>query len=70
MMLITKQSARRLGPALPLGDIAKPTKQPRSKTECKRKHTWNVRALHRWCSRCGLQEELNIITKEWERFGI
>lgn len=64
-MQLTQKKARQMGPALSLGDIAKPTEQPWSKTECKRKHRWNTRKHERWCSRCGRREESDPVTREW-----
>ena len=64
-MQLTQKKARQMGPALALGDIAKPTAQPWSKTECKRKHRWNTRKTERWCSRCGRREECDPVTREW-----
>ena len=64
-MQLTQKKARQMGPALALGDIAKPAAQPWSKTECKRKHRWNTRKTERWCSRCGRREDCDPVTRQW-----
>ena len=57
-MILTRKTLRELGPALQLSDIAKPTPQPWSKTECKRVHRWVLRKWERRCARCGRMEEI------------
>lgn len=57
-MILTSKVARQMGPALSIGSVSKPTPQPRSKTECKRKHRWLTRKWARRCGRCGREEAL------------
>ena len=66
-MQLTQKKARQMGPALSIGDIAKPTPQPSRKRECRRKHRWITRKTSRWCSRCGRMEECDPVTREWKK---
>lgn len=67
---MTRKYARSLGPSIGLGSLASDEKKPRSKIECKRKHTWGARNIyHRRCSRCGLEME-RTATGDWIRISL
>jgi hypothetical protein len=63
--MLTRKRARAMGPALGLGDIQREVRQPWLKTRCKRKHVWVASIYNRRCSRCGLEEEKDLVTKSW-----
>ena len=67
--MVTRKRAKQMGPALTLGELKTDEKKPRSKTECKRKHTWNVYGYSRRCSRCGRQEEKDAL-RRWEPINL
>ena len=55
--MITKKTAIKMGPAMALADVQKPTQPPTRKTVCKRKHSWKTALYNRRCVRCGVEEE-------------
>jgi len=64
-MTVTKKKIRAMGPALSIGDIAEPQKQPARKTECKKSHKWNTGKFSRICFRCGKIQSIDTATKKW-----
>jgi len=49
-----------------LGSVQSDQPKPLSARKCVKTHTWTTKKFNRRCSKCGVEEDFNSRTREWE----